>query len=154
MKKAFVCVLLLWQTVGFAGEFTKSGLVGVWEVSSKDPNGFVTFGKDFTTRRGESFTLVFNRRGKVKNATTGTLYDYEVVNGKLKIYQTKSYRDGYRIKDKRHYDLWAMDGLYEGCSVAKVVKKKMVGFYDEEGYKWCKIQDAPRPTVESYDYDF
>jgi hypothetical protein len=127
----------------------------VWEVSSKTIHGFTTFGKDFSKHRGESYTLIFNKKGLVKNATTGSIYNYEVINGNLKIYQTKTYKNNYKIKDKRHYDLWAMSGSYEGCSLAKIKVKKLTGFYRKEGYRFCKIEDYPQPIFSSSEeYNF
>jgi len=155
MKNLILVILLSYTTLLQAQSFSKHNILGVWEVSSKKLNGFTTFGKDFSKNRGEAYTLIFNKKGLVKNATTGTIYNYEIINGNLKIYQTKTYKNNYKIKDKRHYDLWAMGGSFENCNVAKIIKKKMIGYHHKDGYKWCKIEDYPQPTFRSSeDYNF
>ena len=42
--------------------------------------------------------IVFNKKGLVKNKTTGSIYNYEIINHQLKIYQTKTYKNNYKIK--------------------------------------------------------
>jgi hypothetical protein len=71
-----------------AQQYTQNNITGAWEVSSLKLNGFSSFGKESPTNRGETYTFLFNKRGFVKNQTTNTIYNYEVINGKLKIYQT------------------------------------------------------------------
>lgn len=153
--KTLILMILLSINSLFAQSFTQHNILGVWEVSSKKPNGFTTFGKDFSTNRGEVYTLIFNKRGLVKNQTTGSIYNYEIINSNLKIYQTKTYKNDYKVKDKRHYDLWAFSGSFENCSIAKITEKKLTGYYRKEGYKWCKVQNHPRTTFyTNEDFDF
>jgi len=154
MKNLILVILLSFTTLLQAQSFSKNNILGVWEVSSKKLNGFTTFGKDFSKNRGEVYTLIFNKKGLVKNITTGTIYNYEIINGNLKIYQTKTYKYNHKIKDKKHYDLWAITGDFENCSVAKIVKKNLTGFYHKDGYKFCKIQDYPQPIFMSEDFKF
>jgi len=154
MKTIILSLILSFTTLLQAQSFSKNNILGVWEVSSKKLNGFTSFGKEFSKNRGEAYTLIFNKKGLVKNATTGTIYNYEIINGNLKIYQIKTYKYNYKKKDKNHYDLWAITGSYENCSIAKIVKKKLTGYYRKEGYKFCKIQNYPQPTFKSEDFNF
>jgi len=154
LKKLILMTLLL-SIILQAQSFTKDNILGVWELSSKKLNGFTSFGKEFSENRGESYTLVFNKKGLVKNVTTGAIYNYEIINGNLRIYQTKIYNNNYKVKDTRHYDLWTIDGSYEGCILAKIKVKKMMGYYRKEGYRFCKLEEYPQPTFQSsIVYDF
>ncbi len=154
MKNLILVILLSFTTLLQSQSFSKNNILGVWEVSSKKMQGFTSFGKEFSTTRGQSYILIFNKHGFVKNKTTGSIYNYEIINGKLKIYQTKTYKYNHKIKDKKHYDLWAITGDFENCSVAKIVKKNLTGFYHKDGYKFCKIQDYPQPIFRSEDFKF
>ena len=154
MKTIILSLLLSFTTILQAQSFSKNNILGVWEVSSKKMQGFTSFGKEFSTTRGQSYILIFNKHGFVKNKTTGSIYNYKIINGKLKIYQTKIYKNNYKIKDKKHYDLWAMSGSFENCSVAKIMKKKLTGYYHKDGYKFCKIQNYPQPTFRSENFKF
>ena len=133
--------------------FTKNNILGVWEVSSLKHNGFTSFGSEFSRSRGETYTLVFNKKAKVKNQTTNTIYNYEIANGKLKIYKSKKYKYGNVIKDKRHYDLFKINSSYENCFKVKIIKKKIPGYYKRAGYKWCKVQEYPK-AVKIINYNF
>jgi len=138
-----------------AQQYTSKNISGAWEVSSLKLNGFTSFGKEFSTNRGETYTLFFNKRGLVKNQTTNTIYNYEIINGELKIYQTKIYNYENQVKDTKHYDLWKISGTFENCYKSKIIKKKMTGPYRKEGYKWCKVQDYPQPVlINTQDYNF
>ena len=44
-----------------AESFSSRTILGVWQISSLSPNGFIYFGKDIGTERRESWTLMFNR---------------------------------------------------------------------------------------------
>ena len=155
MKNLILVILLSFTTLLQAQSFSKNNILGVWEVSSKKLNGFTTFGKDFSKNRGEVYTLIFNKKGLVKNVTTGSIYNYTIINGNLKIYQTKTYKYNHKIKDKKHYDLWAMSGSYEGCNFAKIKVKKLTGYFRKEDYRFCKIEDYPHPTFDSSkEYNF
>ncbi|WP_418641034.1 hypothetical protein [Sulfurimonas sp. ST-27] len=144
MNKVIITMIILLNGLVYADSYSKKNILGVWEVSSVKPNGFVSFGKEFSKTRGEIYTLSFNKRGEVKNKTTNTVYNYEVVNGNLKIYPTKTYKKNYKIKDKRHYDLWKISKNYENCYQANIVQKKIPGYYRKNGYKWCKVQEYPK----------
>ncbi len=148
-------ILGLFIVILNAKGYTKQSILGVWEVSSLKSNGFTSFGKEFSTNRGESYTLIFNKNGFVKNQTTNTIYNYEVINGELKIYQTKTYKYGNQIKDKRHYDIWKISGVFKNCYKSKIIKKKITGYYRKEGYKWCKVQGYSHPisiTIPNYNF--
>ena len=86
MKTIILSLILSFTSLLQAQSFSKHNILGVWEVSSKNLNGFTTFGKDFSKTRGEAYTLVFNKKGLVKNKTTGSIYNYEIINHQLKIY--------------------------------------------------------------------
>ena len=154
MKNLIIMILLSITTL-YAQSFNKHNILGVWEVSSLKSNGFTTFGKEFSTNRGEVYTLIFNKKGLVKNITTDTIYNYEIINGNLKIYQTKTYKNNYKVVNKKRYDLWELSGNFENCKKAKIIKKKFTGYYRKEGYKWCKIQNHPRTVFYgSEDFKF
>ena len=154
MKTIILSLILSFATLLQAQSFSKNNIFGVWEVSSKKLNGFTSFGKEFSKNRGEAYTLIFNKRGLVENEITGSIYNYEIINHQLKIYQTKTYKYNYKKKDKKHYDLWTITEKFENCSVAKIVKKNLTGYYRKDGYKWCKVQDYPKPTFQSEDFKF
>ena len=157
MKTIFLMLLLSISSLLQAQSFTQNNILGVWEVSSLKLNGFTMFGKDNNSKtRGKAYTLVFNKQGLVKNKNTGTIYNYEIIDGgQLKVYQTKTYRNNYKIKDKRHYDLMAMSGTFEGCQVVKVITKRITGHFRKEGYLWCKVQNYPQKIIlNTEDYDF
>ena len=139
-----------------AQSFTKNYLLGTFEISSLKLNGFTVFGKDFSTKRGEVYTLVFNKKGLVKNATTGTIYNYEIIEGNLQIYQTMTYSNNYKIKQKQKYDLYTISEDFESCLKVKITTKKIPGFFQKNGYKFCKIESYPIPTytTSKKDYDF
>jgi hypothetical protein len=149
-----ILVLLSFVVIVGADVFTKSNILGVWEVSSLKLHGFTSFGEDFSRKRGRTYTLLFNKKGEVKNKTTSSIYNYEILNGQLKIYKTKTYRNGYTIKDTRNYDLLEISGAYENCYNVKIVKKKLRGYYKKEGYKWCKAQEYPQPITVDKENSF
>jgi len=148
MNKFFI-TLLLTTTLLTATQFTKNNILGAWSISSLKANGFTSFGDDFSTKRAESYHLLFNRTGEVKNLTTGKIYNYEIVNGVLKIYKTKIYHNNFIYRDKRHYDLFKIISDYENCSKVIIIKKKLPGYYLKAGYKWCKEADYPLNTTKS-----
>jgi len=135
--------------------FTKDNILGVWEVSSIKPHGFTSFGKEFSKNRSEAYTLLFNRHGFVKNKTTNTIYNYELINNQLFIYQTKTYRNNYQVKNKKRFDLWQISGTFENCYKAKIKTKRIGGYYNKKGYRWCKIQEIAKPIIYSKeDFNF
>ena len=146
MKYIFLAFLLL-STLQ-AQSFSKQKLLGSWELSSVELNSFVAFGKYIGTQRGETIDLVFNQQGRVKVLQTGDVYNYEVINGELKIYETKIYRNNYKVKNKYRYDLFRVVGEFEGCDKVKVVKKKITGYTSRHKLKMCKISNLPQPTYE------
>jgi hypothetical protein len=92
----------------------------------------------------------------VKVLNTGDIYNYEVQNGLLKIYETKVYRNNYKVKNKYRYDLFNIVGDYEGCKEVKVMKKKIPGYTSRYNFKMCKITNLPQPTYNQSieDYEF
>jgi hypothetical protein len=62
--KNIILIILLSLTLQ-TQPYTKQSILGVWEVSSLKLNGFTSFGKEFSTNRGETYTLLFNKRGFV-----------------------------------------------------------------------------------------
>jgi hypothetical protein len=86
-----------------------------------------------------NFSYMHSHRGRWERG------NYEVINGNLKIYQTKTYKNNYKVANKKRYDLWELSGSCENCKVAKITTKKLIGYYrKKDGYKWCKIQNHPR----------
>jgi hypothetical protein len=161
IKISSLLVLLFTAFTAFASisdqppAYSKQSILGVWEVSSLKLNGFTSFGKEFSQTRGEVYRLVFSKTNKVKNENTGTVYNYEVVNGELKIYQLSKYGDNYKIKNPHRYDVWKFSGDFGSCTVSKVVTKKIPGYYRKEGYKWCQVEDYPQPIqANETDYHF
>jgi len=156
MKKILLTVLLL-STINLlqAKNLTKNYILGTWEISSIKENNFTSFGVDFSTQRGLAYSLVFNRKNRVKNTTTGTIYEYELIKNNIKIYLSKTYKNGYKIKHKNKYDLLTVVGEIEGCLKVKITTKKLQGYYHKRGYKLCKIENHPIPTYTSKkDYNF
>ncbi len=151
----FSTLTLLASTSVQAQTYTKDSILGVWEVSSLKLNGSPSFGKEVSQKRGEAYRLLFSKNNKVKNQNTGTIYNYEVLNGELKIYQLSKYGNNYQHKNPNRYDLWKFAGDFENCTKSKVISKKIPGYYRKEGYKWCKVEDYPQitKTTES-DYNF
>ena len=146
MKKLIFIILISVISLN-AQVFTKGNILGVWKVSSIKPQGFTSFGKEFSKNRSETYTLLFNRQGFVKNKTTNTIYNYDIINNQLRIYQTKTYRNNYQIKNKKRFDLWQISDTFENCYKAEIKTKKLGGYYNKQGYKWCKIQGLPKPII-------
>ena len=139
-----------------AQSFSKQSLLGTWEYSSIRLNSFVAFGNYIGTQRGEIIKLVFNRQGRVKVLPVGDVYNYEVINGELKFYETKVYKGGYKVKRKNRYDLLKIVGNVEGCKEIKVLKKKIPVYKSGRNYKMCKVGEYPKPTysesVSKYEF--
>ena len=74
----------------------------------------------------------------------------------MKTYETKVYKNGYKVKRKNRYDLMEMTGHLEGCHVVKTITKKLTGMKKKEGFKMCKIEEMPTPTYQRgiEDYKF
>ena len=152
----FLLMSLLLISTLQAQSFSQRSMLGVWKISSVKANGFVSFGKDLGRNRGEVWTLIFNREGRLKVENTGRVYNYEIVGGKLKIYMTRVSSTGYVSKRKNQYDLMEITGRYEGCYVVKTVVKKINGVKRKEGFKMCKFEEIPTPTYNRgiQDYRF
>jgi len=131
-----------------AQSFSQQKLLGSWELSSVKSNSFISFGKYIGKQRGEVLELTFNQQGRVKVVNTGDIYNYEVINGDLKIYETKVYKNNYKIKNKYRYDLFRIVGNFEGCDKVKVVKKKIMGYTSRHKLKMCKISNLPKPIYQ------
>ena len=143
-----VLFILLTLVALQAQSFSKHTLLGSWELSSVKLNATVAFGKYLGRQRGEVLELVFNAQGRVKVLSTGDVYNYEVENGQLKIYETKVYKNNYKVKNKHRYDLFKIVGNFEGCKELKVVKKKIPGYTSRNNLKMCKISNLPQPRYE------
>jgi len=152
----FLLVSILLTLSLHAQNFTQHSLLGVWKISSTKANGFISFGKDIGKQRREAWTLIFNREGRLKVQETGSVYNYEVVKGKLKIYMTRVAYNGYVTKRKNQYDLMKITGRYEGCLVVKTEVKKITGIKKKDGFKMCKLEEMPVPTYQRgiEDYKF
>ena len=144
MKK--ILLMLLTLVTLQAQNFSKNTLLGSWELSSVKLNATVAFGKYLGKQRGEVLELLFNSQGRVKVLSSGDVYNYEVQNGQLKIYETKVYKNNYKIKNKNRYDLFKIVANFEGCKEVKVVKKKIPGYTSRYNLKMCKISKLPQPT--------
>lgn len=131
-----------------AQSFSKQRLLGLWELSSSKLNSSVSFGKYLGKTRNEVLTLRFNPQGLMKVDTTGDVYNYEVISGQLKIYDSKIYRNNYIVKRKSRYDLFKIVGNVDGCLRVKVMKKKIPGYTSRNDLKMCKISPYPRPTYQ------
>jgi len=151
-----ILALVLLSTTIFAQNFSKRSITGLWELSSAKLNRTVAFGKYLGKTRGETIQLLFNVQGRLKVLKNGDIYNYEIVNGELKIYESKFYRNNYEIKQKNRYDLFKIVGNVEGCQEWKITKKKIPGYKSRHNLKACKIQGLPQPTVQvsSEDYEF
>jgi len=131
-----------------AQSFSKQRLLGSWEISSAKINKTVAFGNYIGKERNEVLELLFNPQGQMKVVKTGEIYNYEVVGGQLKIYDTKIYGNDYRVKRKNRYDLFKIIGSYEGCKLVKLMKKKIPGYNPKRDLKMCKISNMPQPTYQ------
>ena len=147
---------LLFTLTLSAQSFSERTILGVWQISSVKTNGFISFGKEIGKERRETWTLIFNREGRLKVQETGTVYNYEIVGGKLKIYETRVGYNGWETKRKNLYDLMQIDGRYEGCYVVKTKVKKITGIKKKDGFKMCKVEEMPTPTYQRgiEDYKF
>ena len=144
-------LLLIFFTLAFtlqANSFTKAKLLGSWELSSAKINHSISFGTRIGKKRNEVLTLLFNKTGQLKVLPDNDVYNYEVINGELKIYDTKIYKNGYKVKRKNRYDLFKIIGIVEGCKRVKVVKKKIPGLRSATDLKMCKTEDYPKPTYQ------
>ena len=150
----FLLLLALLITTSFAQEFSKQNITGVWEISSAKLNQSISFGKYIGRDRGEVLELVFNRQGRVKVLNTEDVYNYEVINGELKIYESKFYKNNYEVKQKNRYDLFKIVGEADGCQELKIIKKKIPGYKSGHNLKACKIQELPQPVMQVKDYRF
>jgi len=144
----FLLMSLLLTLTLQAQSFTQRSILGVWYISSAKANGFISFGKDLGRTRGQVWTLLFNREGRLKVQETGTVYHYEITGGSLKIYMSRVGYNGYVTKRKNQYDLIQITGKYEGCALVKTVVKKINGVKKKEGFKMCKIEEIPTPTYQ------
>ena len=131
-----------------AQNFSKQTLLGEWELSSAKLNSAVFFGRYIGKQRNGTLTLLFNKTGFLKVAETGEVYNYEVVQGELKIYETKEYKNGYKVRRKSQYDLFKIVGSVDGCLEVKLTKKKIPGYKPNRNLKMCKLSNFPQPTYQ------
>ncbi|MEA3522969.1 MAG: hypothetical protein U9R50_08325 [Campylobacterota bacterium] len=143
-----IILLLFTLSLLQAQNFTKQNLLGKWELSSAKSNKPVAFGNYIGKERNEVIELLFNPQGQLKIVKTNEIYNYEVVHGQLKIYDTKVYRGNYQVKRKNRYDLFKIIGPYEGCSLVKLMKKKIPGYNPKRDLKMCKVSNYPQPTYQ------
>ena len=120
----------------------------MWEISSAKLNKTVAFGNYIGKERNEVLELLFNPQGQMKVVKTNEVYNYEVIQGQLKIYDTKVYRNDYRVKRKNRYDLFKIIGSFEGCKLVKLMKKKIPGYNPKRDLKMCKISNMPQPIYQ------
>ncbi|MGB5964575.1 MAG: hypothetical protein WBF77_02325 [Sulfurimonadaceae bacterium] len=139
-----------------AQSFSQKRMYGIWEISSPKTNGIASFGKDIGKERRNHWHLIFNKEGLLKVQETGSVYNYEVIEGALVIYETKVYSHGYEVKQKQRYDRMQIVGSIEGCPLVKTVTKKIIGIKKKEGFKMCKIEEFPQPMYKRNmsDYTF
>jgi len=141
-------MLLLTLVALQAQNFSKQMLLGKWELSSAKLNSSVSFGKYIGKQRNGMLTLLFNQQGFLKVVDTGDIYNYEITQGQLKIYETKVYKNGYKVKRKSRYDLFKIIGNVDGCLKVKVLKKKIPGYTSRYPLKMCKISNLPQATYQ------
>ena len=141
-------LLLLTLVTLQAQNFSKHSLEGSWTLSSAKLNNFVAFGTYIGTQRSEVLELAFNAEGRVKVLPIGDVYNYEVINGQLKIYESKFYTNNYEVKNKNRYDLFKIVGTVDGCQEVKVMKKKIPGYTSRNNLKMCKTANLPQPTYQ------
>lgn len=155
-----IVVLISLTTISLNAEsFTKNNILGKWEVSAVKYNNYVSFAKYIAKTRGEKIHLIFNPHMKMKIKETKETFEYEILNGKLKIYEIKHTARGNKI-DKQttpwKYDMYYLEKPFEGCHVMKTETKKLLGLKKKDGVKICKIEDYPTATfnVDIKDYNF
>ena len=155
IMKLFLSLLFIYASLQ-AQSFSKQNLLGSWELSSVKLNSTVAFGKYLGKQRGETLQLLFNPQGLMKVTSTGDVYNYEVIQGELKIYETKVYRNNYEVKQKNRYDLFKIVANAEGCKEVKITQKKIPGYKSRNNLKMCKVASYPTPTYQSNvtDYKF
>ena len=144
----YILLLLFIFTIIQAQSFSKRTLLGTWELSSSKTNATVAFGKYIGKKRNEVLILRFNPQGLLRLEQIGDVYNYEVIDGKLKIYETKVYRNNYQIKRKNRYDLFTVIGSVDGCLRVKVTKKKIPGYTSRNDLKMCKVSSYPNPIYQ------
>ena len=144
----YIVMLLLTLVALQAQNFSKQMLLGKWELSSAKLNSSVSFGKYIGKQRNGMLTLLFNQQGFLKVVDTGDIYNYEITQGQLKIYETKVYKNGYKVKRKSRYDLFKIIGNVDGCLKVKVLKKKIPGYTSRYPLKMCKISNLPQATYQ------
>jgi len=131
-----------------AQNFSKQKLLGSWELSSAKINKTVAFGNYIGKDRNEVLELLFNQQGQMKILKTDEVYHYEVIQGELRIYEVKVYRNNYKVKNKNRYDSFKIIGSVEGCNLVKLMKKKIPGYNPKRDLKMCKISNLPQPTYQ------
>lgn len=146
MKHLIILTLLL-CTLN-AQNFSKQMLLGEWELSAAQLNKTVVFGKYIGKTRNGTIKLLFNQTGLLKIEETGDVYNYETQQGQLKIYETKVYKYGYKVRQKNQYDLFKIVGSVDGCLEINLTKKKIYGYNPKRNLKMCKLSNLPQPTYE------
>jgi len=144
-----IIILLLFTLLTLnAQNFSKRTLLGEWKLASAKLNSTVFFGRYIGKQRNGTITLLFNKTGFLKVAETGEVYNYDVVQGQLKIYETKEYKYGYKMRRKSQYDLFKIVGRVDGCFEVKLTEKKIPGYKPKRNLKMCKLSNFPQPTYQ------
>ena len=144
----YLLLLITLTSIIYAQSFSKQTLLGEWELSSAKLNSAVFFGRYVSKHRNSTLTLLFNKTGFLKVAQTGEVYNYEVVQGQLKIYETKVYKNNYKVKRKNQYDLFKIVSHVDSCLEVKLTKKKIPGYKPNRNLKMCKLSNFPEPTYQ------
>lgn len=139
-----------------AQSFSEDTLQGRWELSSAQANKSVAFINYIGQERNEVLELLFNKRGQMKILKTDEVYNYEIKQGKLKVYETKVYKNNYIVKQKHRYDLFQIIGSIDGCKLVRLEKKKIPGYNPKRDLKMCKIANYPKVIYQDDKtrYDF
>lgn len=147
-------LLILSLFISFGFGFDYSDMQGEWKVESYKRNGFVSFANIIGKKRNATLTLLFNKSGKLKILETNEVFDYEIINGSLKIYELKTFRDNYIKRMDHKYSLLSFSKEQNFYKV-KTLKNKISGYTPGYSLKFTKINDIPTPVVQNrYDYNF
>jgi hypothetical protein len=142
----YILIFLVFLSSLYAQSFSKELLLGEWEISVARLHRTISFLRYIGDSRDEVLKLYFNQRGKLKVMPINQVYNYEVVDGKLKIYEIKKTASGYIYYAKNQYDLFEIVGNYESCLKVKLIKKKIPGLKKRYDYKMCKISNISKPV--------
>ena len=147
MKKMVFLITMTAYLFGF--QINLQLITGEWVIEGYKPNQTIYFADYIGKKRNETLTLFFNRRGKVKVIETGKIYNYEITNGKLKVYKSRFYGNNHEVKERSRYNLLTFTPLPDGCYRMKTVVQKMpLSISRKEGVKICKTSNYPVATTQ------